>query len=71
MIQMDQPEVSIVIRAYNEARFLPDLLDAIKQQRHDSFETIVVDSGSIDGTLEIAEKEVSKVLHIQSRDFKI
>ena len=66
---MDPPEVSIVIRTYNEARFLPDLLDAIKQQRHDRFETIVVDSGSIDGTLEIAAKEVSKVLHLQSRDF--
>jgi len=66
---MDQPEVSIVIRTYNEARFLPDLLDAIKQQRHDRFETIVVDSGSIDGTLDIAEKEVSKVICIQSRDF--
>jgi len=66
---MDQPEASIVIRTYNEARFLPDLLEAIKQQRYDRFETIVVDFGSIDGTLDIAEKEVSKVIFIQSRDF--
>ena len=66
---MDPPEVSIVIRTYNEARFLPDLLESIKQQRYDRFETIVVDSGSIDGTLDIAEKEVSKVIGIQSRDF--
>jgi 2-desacetyl-2-hydroxyethyl bacteriochlorophyllide A dehydrogenase len=66
---MDQPEVSIVIRTYNEARFLPDLLESIKLQRYNRLETIVVDSGSIDGTLEIAEKQVSKVIGIQSRDF--
>ena len=66
---MDQPDVSIVIRTYNEARFLPDLLEAIKQQQYKRFETIVVDSGSIDGTQDIAQKEVSKVIGIQSRDF--
>jgi len=66
---MDRPETSIIIRTYNEARFLPNLLEAIKQQRYDRFETVVVDSGSIDGTLDIAEKEVDKILCIQSRDF--
>jgi glycosyltransferase involved in cell wall biosynthesis len=30
---MDLPEISIVIRTYNEARFLPDLLEAINRQR--------------------------------------
>ena len=47
---MDQPATSIIIRTFNEARFLPGLLSAIKEQRYKNLETIVVDSGSIDGT---------------------
>ena len=66
---MDRPETSIIIRTYNEARFLPNLLEAIKRQRYGRFETIVVDSGSIDSTLDIAEKKADKILSIQSRDF--
>ena len=64
-----QPKISIVIRTYNEARFLPELFEAIKNQKYGCLETIVVDSGSIDGTLDIAEREASKVIGIQSRDF--
>ncbi len=66
---MDQPDTSIVIRTYNEARFLPDLLAAINRQRYRGFETIVVDSGSVDGTVDIARREADKVISIQSNDF--
>ncbi len=66
---MRQPQISIVIRAYNEARFLPGLLDAIKTQSASSHETIVVDSGSIDATRDIAQKQADKLLRIQGRDF--
>jgi 2-desacetyl-2-hydroxyethyl bacteriochlorophyllide A dehydrogenase len=66
---MRRPEISIVIRAYNEASFLPGLLDAIKTQSASSHETIVVDSGSIDGTRDIAQKKADRLLCIQGRDF--
>ncbi len=66
---MGRPDISIVIRAYNEAPYLPGLLDAIRVQSASSHETIVVDSGSIDGTRDIAERKADKLLRIQSRDF--
>jgi Glycosyl transferase family 2 len=45
--------ISIIIPTLNEERFLPPLLDAIRQQEADC-EVIVVDGGSQDRTLEIA-----------------
>ena len=63
------PKVSIVIRTLNEASFLQGLFDLINNQSYKSFETIVVDSGSNDGTQKIA-KELSDVfLPIEKDDF--
>ncbi|MVF13750.1 glycosyltransferase [Ketobacter sp. MCCC 1A13808] len=49
------PGISIVIRTLNEERFLGDCLSAIEKQVVDlPLEVIVVDSGSVDRTREIA-----------------
>jgi 2-desacetyl-2-hydroxyethyl bacteriochlorophyllide A dehydrogenase len=66
---MGQPDTSIVIRTYNEARFLPGLLSAIGRQEYQAAETIVVDSGSVDGTLDIAREHADRVIPIESGDF--
>ena len=66
---MNHPETSVVIRTFNEEKFLPDLLAAIKQQAYRDHETIVVDSGSMDRTREIAVQKSDKLLAIESRDF--
>jgi len=66
---MNSVEVSIVIRTYNEEKYLPDLLEAIRGQSFQNFEVIVVDSGSLDRTREIAEKNAVKILQLKSRDF--
>ncbi|MDO8505552.1 MAG: alcohol dehydrogenase catalytic domain-containing protein [bacterium] len=63
------PKVSIIIRAFNEEKHLGNLLDAIAIQSDQNFETILVDSGSTDHTLEIARARCSKVIEIASRDF--
>lgn len=62
---------SIVIRTYNEEKHLPDLLRAVDSQttRGLPHETIIVDSGSTDGTLNIAKKHACKVLHIEKHIF--
>jgi glycosyltransferase involved in cell wall biosynthesis len=62
---------SIVIRTYNEERHLPDLLQAIDSQTTKGLprETIIVDSGSTDGTLSIAQKHACKILHIEKHIF--
>lgn len=63
--------VSVVIRTLNEERYLEELLDAIKNQSREFYniETVIVDSGSTDQTLLIAEKFGSRVTYIKKEDF--
>ena len=60
---------SLVIRAYNEARHLPRLLDGVRQQTVREVEIILVDSGSTDDTVNIAESYGAKIVHIAPSDF--
>jgi glycosyltransferase involved in cell wall biosynthesis len=60
---------SIVIRAFNEAQHLPRLLEGIRQQTVKDVEVILVDSGSIDATLSIAESYGAQVVRIPSAEF--
>jgi rhamnosyltransferase len=62
---------SIVIRTLNEARYLPALLGAIRDQVLDDLEaeTVVIDSGSTDGTLEIAREHGCVLTHILREEF--
>lgn len=64
-------DVSIVIRTLNEAEHLPALLAGIAQQSYagGAIETVLVDSGSTDGTLEIAERFGAHIIHIKREDF--
>jgi rhamnosyltransferase len=48
---------TILIRTKNEAKDLPKALELIRNQSWQSFEIIVVDSGSSDGTLEIVRQQ--------------
>jgi rhamnosyltransferase len=63
------PHCSIVIRAYNEEQHIGKLLTGIEQQTFQDKETLIVDSGSTDATLEIANRFDVKVVNIDSRDF--
>jgi rhamnosyltransferase len=60
---------SIVIRAYNEAQHLPRLLEGIRQQTIRDVEIILVDSGSTDPTISIAESFGARVVNIPSAEF--
>lgn len=60
---------SIVIRAYNEASHLPRLLEGIRQQTIKDVEVILVDSGSTDTTIPIAESFGAKVVKIAAKEF--
>jgi glycosyltransferase involved in cell wall biosynthesis/threonine dehydrogenase-like Zn-dependent dehydrogenase len=63
------PETSVVIRAFNEAEHVGDVLEAVDGQQYDDFEILLVDSGSTDGTLEIAEEYVDGVEFVAPRNF--
>lgn len=62
---------SIIIRTLNEARYLDSLLGAIARQNTPGFshEVIIVDSGSTDETLAIAERHGCRILHISREEF--
>jgi glycosyltransferase involved in cell wall biosynthesis len=44
------PEISVIVPTYNRRAMLRDALDSVAAQRGASFEIIVVDDGSTDGT---------------------
>lgn len=50
---MSQPLVSIVTPSYNQAEFIQDTLESVKNQTYDTIEHIVIDGGSEDGTIDI------------------
>ena len=58
-------QCSIIIRTLNEARYLGDLLTGISEQTYPAScrEVIIVDSGSTDGTLEIARRAGCRIRH--------
>jgi len=56
------PRVSIIIPTLDEGRYLPGLLASIRRQTMTDFEILVADSGSTDGTVEVAAAEGVRVL---------
>jgi glycosyltransferase involved in cell wall biosynthesis len=55
-------KISIVIPTLNEEKYLPKLLQSIKNQKFKEYEIIVADANSKDKTVEIAKKYGAKVV---------
>ena len=67
---MSAPEVSIVMRSFNEAWALRDTLAALRRQVGPTWELIVIDSGSTDGSVEIIrEFAPAHFVQISGRDY--
>lgn len=49
-------KISIAVPSYNYSRFLPACLDSIRQQKYTTFEVLIADGGSVDGSIEIIEQ---------------
>jgi len=64
------PGVSVVIPVKNGARWLAEVLAAVAAQRSDApVEVVVVDSGSSDGSVEIARAHGARVIEIDPQEF--
>lgn len=62
-------DCSLIIRAYNEEQHLGRLLEGVMQQSVKDVEVILVDSGSTDATVSIAESFGARVVRIAPVEF--
>lgn len=71
VLNLSEARISVVIRTLNEAVHLNDLLTGIAGQVTEGLphEVVIVDSGSTDGTLEIAESHGCVIRHISREEF--
>lgn len=61
----DRPKVSVVVPSYNQARFVRDTLQSVLAQRGPTFELLVMDGGSTDGTIPVLNEFAGR-LHWES-----
>lgn len=65
---MPEPRASVVVRAKNEARSIERTFSALREQTV-PVEIVVVDSGSTDGTVEIARRRCDRLIEIPAERF--
>lgn len=67
---MENPLISIIIPVYNAERYLASCLDSILEQSYRNLEVIIINDGSLDFSLNIAEKyaEQDDRLKVYSQD---
>ena len=51
-----QPAISVVLPVYNGEKYLAEAIESVLQQTFTNFELIIIDDGSVDGSLEIIRK---------------
>lgn len=54
--EMQLPRISIVTPSFNQAKYLPETIESILNQRYPNLEYIVIDGGSTDGSVEIIKR---------------
>jgi rhamnosyltransferase len=65
-----KPDISVIIPVKNGSRHLEALLKGVFSQGHNlSFEVIIIDSGSTDGSLDIARRFPVSVYQIEAGEF--
>lgn len=70
-INLTDIRISVVIRTLNEALHLDAVLQAIASQQTEDLppEVVLVDSGSTDATLDIAQRRGCRIHHIEREEF--
>lgn len=61
--------ISVVIRTFNEEKHIGEVLDSLSKQTYKNYEIIIVDSESIDSTLEIVGRYDVRLIQILKKDF--
>jgi len=67
---MSRPRASVIVRCYNEREHIGKLLYGVYEQTVEDVEVLLVDSGSTDGTLEVArEYPIDDVVYVSPEEF--
>ena len=64
-MKKEEPEFSVIVTAYNQENFIENTLESLSDQTFKNFEVIVVDDGSIDGTVSILENYPKDSLNLR------
>lgn len=64
----DQPQISVIIPCYNQARFLPETLESVLSQENVKLQVIVVDDGSIEDIAGVCSRYGDRVLYIRQEN---
>lgn len=56
----DPLPISVVVPCFNHGRYLAEALDSVARQTYETWECLIIDDGSYDGTLEIASRFVRR-----------
>jgi glycosyltransferase involved in cell wall biosynthesis len=59
------PAVSVIMPAYNVERYIADSIESVLAQTYTDFELVIVNDGSTDGTLAIAERYAARARAIR------
>lgn len=65
---MRSPLISIIIPSYNGKHFLDECFKSLQDQTFNSFEIILVDNGSSDGSIELVKNHFSEVKIIANKE---
>jgi glycosyltransferase involved in cell wall biosynthesis len=63
-----EPKISVIIPAYNAARFIRRTIDSVLAQSFSDYEIIIIDDGSTDDTAEIVKSCGDKVKYIYQKN---
>ena len=61
---MDRPLVSVIIPLHNAAPWIGECVESVLHQSYSDIEVIIVENGSTDNSLEIAQSYVSERVHV-------
>lgn len=62
------PKVSVIIPAYNSARFVKEAIESVFAQTYGDYEIIVIDDGSIDNTKGVIAPYLDKIKYIYQQN---
>ena len=63
---MNQPLISVITVTYNAVSFLEQCIQSVARQQYPNIEHIILDGGSIDGTIQLLEKFDDKITYWKS-----